>query len=198
MSSMLLNELLCTFLWRYSPIVDDHSPISRCILFEVWQYIADASTHSLLTKNKPRLFDDASMVNCRCYCEYRRTYAVIILRYTPNVRPISANVHWCISDHAEIIRRSGNLFQHRKNFNANKFLAMFLGTRDGWRCKGNTPDHRWTLPNIRTMSSDVRLCLTFLHRHSIAKYVGYCPSHITARDAWRCCGDVKMSNIAEF
>ena len=49
-----------------------------------------------------------------------------------------------------------------------KFLAMFLGTRDGWRCKGNTPDHRWTLPNIRTMSSDVRRCLTFLHRHSIA------------------------------
>ena len=171
---MLLNKQFCFFWWRYSPIVDDHSPISRRILCKVRQYMADASSHSLLTKNRPRLFGDASVLNCRIYSEYRLTYPVIILRspYTPNARLLSGNVHWYISDHEEIIRRSGNLFQHREKFQCKHWniLAMFLGTRDGWRCKGNTPNHRWTLPNIRTMSSDVRRCLTFLHRHSIAKH----------------------------
>ena len=80
---------------EYSAIVDDLSLISRRTLCEVRQYVADALAHSLLTKNKPRLFGDVSVLNCRIYCDYRRTYAVIILRsrFTPNVRPISANVH---------------------------------------------------------------------------------------------------------
>ena len=102
----------------YSPIFDDHSPISWQLLCEVLQYIADASAHPLLMKNKLQLISDASVLKCRIYCECRHTYAVIILqsRYTLNVRTMSGNVHRCIGDHAEIIRRSRNLFQHHETF----------------------------------------------------------------------------------
>ena len=72
------------------PSLNDLAVYGTCIYI----YIADASAH-LLTKNKLPLFGDASVLNCRIYCEYWRTYAIIILqsRYTPNVRPISGNVH---------------------------------------------------------------------------------------------------------
>ena len=68
-----------------------------------------------------------------------------------------------------------------------KFFAMFLGTRDGWRCKGNTLDHRWTLPNIHTMSSDVRRCLTF-YIATASRAVMWLGHYAKAPD---CCGKLR-------
>ena len=87
-------------------------------------------------KYTPNKFGDASTIDYRIYCEYQRTYAVIILqsRYTPNVKPISGRA--MSTDASAIMRRLKGeaeiYFSIAKNFNANIEISRDVFRHSRW------------------------------------------------------------------